>query len=300
LTTPTTNHEEEQTMEITDPDATVSYAEVAGGNIRPSGGGSFNAQSLLHGIEGAPNNYRFNIATRSDGPDQFSPRHRHTFDQFRYFIAGDYLLADEPIPAGSVGYFPESVHYGPQVIPVGSTICDVQFGGASGNGFLSLAQRKAGFERLIAKGGRLEDGLHITVDASGKEHKQDGFEALQQEVFGKQVVYAPPRYSGQTIMHPDNFAWVKDPDFPGVARKTLGVFTERDARVGFIQLEKGASFLLGEQPAPELLFVVHGSLAHDGVAHPAHSAFGTWSNEDPQKLTAEEDTELLYFKLTTF
>jgi len=77
------------------------------------------------------------------------PRHRHNFDQLRYIIKGTYPYAKGKVmPEGWVGYFPESVHYGPQERPEGLEMLTCQFGGASGSGYLSVAQREAANDRL--------------------------------------------------------------------------------------------------------------------------------------------------------
>ena len=47
-------------------------------------------------------------------------------------------------PAGWVGYFPESAYYGPQSISPDLTMLVLQFGGPSGQGFASVAQRRKG------------------------------------------------------------------------------------------------------------------------------------------------------------
>jgi hypothetical protein len=290
-------------VQINHPDTAPDYYGDSGGGVgvrefdgRPS------PRVLLTGEEDTLNCYRFNYNVGGGAGDGFSPRHRHTFDQVRYFLTGEFQYGDQVVPAGLIGYFPESTFYGPLIRTTGEGLnyVDVQFGGAGGNGYPSLEQRRKGSEALLAKGGTLEGGMYITVDENGQRHNQDGFEALWEAVTGKKVTYSEPRYTDQVFMNPDHFAWLKDPELPGVARKTVGVFTEREVRIGFIQLDKGASIPFGEAPAPEILYVNHGAMSYNGTSHPECSAFGTTADEQPHTLTADEATELLYIKLPTF
>jgi hypothetical protein len=288
-------------MQIGHPDTSPKYSEVSGGGVRGDvtrvrpGPGS---ACLLQGEEDALNCYRMNYGDIGGGG---SPRHHHTFDQIRYFMTGEAQYGDLVVPPNTIIYLPETVHYGPLVPrPGDKSGVEIQFGGASGNGYPSMAQRRKGAEALRAKDGHLENGTWVTIDADGNRHNQDGFEALWEAIWDKKANYAKPRYNDQIYMHPENFSWIKDPDNPGVARKTLGVFTEREIRIGFIQLAKGASVQLGERPAPEIAFVTEGAISWNGEAHPRLTAFGTTTDEAPQTLTAIEDSELYYLKLPTF
>jgi hypothetical protein len=286
-------------MQINHPDSAPDYGTVGGGGVRQSAG-TRKSSTLLTGEEDTLNNYRLNYGIGGGDNDALSPRHRHTFDQFRYFLTDGYQLADTVIPAGRIGYFPESVFYGPQVIPPGVTIMDVQFGGAGGNGYPSLAQRRKGMDALRALGGTFESGLYVTVDEKGKRHNQDGFEALMEQITGEKINYVNPRYADQVFVNPENFDWIEDRAFPGVARKSMAVFTERDIRVGAIQLRPGASFSFGTEAAPEIVFVDKGVISFNGEDRPRLTAFGTTATEEPSTLTAAEYTELIYFKLPTF
>jgi hypothetical protein len=275
-------------------------AKRPGGGVRGSDG-TRTGSLLLEAGEGTVSCYRLSYGEGRGGAPINSPRHRHTFDQIRFIMSGEYEIADKVIPGGLVGYFPESVHYGPQVISSEVTILDVQFGGASGLGYLTPKQLAAGRESLLAEGkGTLENGLYVTVDANGKQHNQDAFEAVQQHIVGHRVDYAQPRYLDQVWMNPDSFEWVKDEHQPGVARKMLGEFTERDVRIGFFSLEEGAELTFGTERASEIAFINKGAISYDGKIHPRLTAFGTEAADNPEVLLATEPTELLYMKLPTF
>jgi hypothetical protein len=76
--------------------------------------GKLDQKHLLFGEDGSPNNYDLNMG-QTGGGGWRTPRHRHNFDQIRYVIAGQLPYTDtDVLEEGWVGYFPESVHYGPQ------------------------------------------------------------------------------------------------------------------------------------------------------------------------------------------
>jgi hypothetical protein len=76
-------------------------------------GGTINFRYLMEGESGTLGNFQLSIGM--NGGDFFSPRHRHNFEQVRYQLAGtlDFGRNGKMAP-GTIGYFPESVYYGPQ------------------------------------------------------------------------------------------------------------------------------------------------------------------------------------------
>src|SRR5918997_954242 len=105
--------------------------------------GVLDQKHLLFGEDGSPNNYDLNMGLTGSGGWR-TPRHRHTFDQIRYVIKGTLPYSEtDVLEEGWVGYFPESVHYGPQERSEGLRTLVLQCGGASGGGYLSVAQRGA-------------------------------------------------------------------------------------------------------------------------------------------------------------
>lgn len=264
--------------------------------------GSRNTKVMLTGQENTPTNYLLSYGGEGSASDWATPRHRHIFDQLRYNVSGDYVMRnDEVLPAGWVAYFPQSVYYGPQVKSKNLTMLTLQFGGPNGYGFWSSRQRKQAFETLKAQGRTFEDGICFWTDSEGRRHNQDAAEACLQHALGiKKLEYPQPRYSDIVMMNPASYDWVKDKEAPGVAHKKLGVFTERDVRVSFIQMEKGATIRFGVERSPEILFLKEGVVAHDNSTHMRHTAFGTEADEQPVSFTAVEPSELVYMKLPTF
>ncbi len=104
-------------------------------NIRE---GTLRTRRLLTGEPGTPGNFSLQL---SSTPTYYSPRHRHNFDQVRFQLQGDFDFATDGImKPGCVAYFPEGTYYGPQSGPLPSETLVLQFGGASGSGYLSAEQ----------------------------------------------------------------------------------------------------------------------------------------------------------------
>lgn len=133
-------------------------ASAEGGAVGSMRVGKLDQKFLLQGEDGSPNNYLLNVGLTGSG-GWGTPRHRHNFDQIRYVLKGKYPASPHKIMGeGSVAYFPESVHYGPQDRPEGLEMMVIQFGGASGEGFLSTPRREEANEALKAKG-EFKDGI---------------------------------------------------------------------------------------------------------------------------------------------
>jgi hypothetical protein len=253
---------------------------------------------LLTGDDTSPNNYVLNVGRTGSG-GWSTPRHRHDFDQIRYVIKGTYPYAKGKVmPEGSVAYFPESVHYGPQDRPEGLEMMVCQFGGSSGNGFLSVSRREAANEALKQKG-EFKNGVFTYIDANGQRHNKDGSEACFEEATGKKLVFSKPRYDDVILMDPSGYEWIAT-QTPGVSTKWLGAFTERNTRLGFIRVDADAIFSAGEQPSVEILFLTKGVVSLDGRQYGPRTAFEFMANEGPVAIKAVESSEFLCMVLPKF
>jgi len=266
-----------------------------GGSLRE---GNLKAQVLLTGEDGTPNNYRATLETAQDSWS--TPAHRHNIDQIRLAIAGkvDYGKAAD-VQLGAVSYFPESIPYGPQVRHDKSVILTIQLGGASGYGYVSKSDRNRAQEELEIKG-RFEKGIFSYNDENGKLHNQDAYEACWEHLRGRKMEYAPPRYSGVVVMKPENFVWVTDPEHPGIARKWLGTFTERQLHISYLHIEDDAELSLKPHPAPQILFVSKGGVSYQGKNYGLHAAFGLEAHEGLSGLAGIESADLLYVQMPIF
>jgi hypothetical protein len=285
-------------MQSSHADTATNFYEVAG-NIRT---GDRTVKALLTGREGAPDNYKLAYSYGEESANWATPRHRHAFEQVRHPVEGDYSIAkNQVLPAGWVGYFPESAYYGPQVMSPNLKMVVLQMGGPSGLGFYSIAQRKKAMEDLKARGGIFSKGIYSWTDDAGVHHNQDAGEAVWEQMHGREKIqYPPTRFESLVIMNPANFDWSTDGEAPGVARKRLGSFSERDVRIGFIKLQAGASLVFGQERAAEVIFLKEGEVEHNGTKHPRLSAFGSEADDAPETLHALETTEFLYVKMPTF
>jgi hypothetical protein len=139
-----------------------------------------------------------------------------------------------------VGYFPEGASYGPQTSEATAMTIVLQFGGASGSGYLSRQEVKQGMEKL-RQHGTFEAGVYRRNAGVPGKRNVDGYQAIWEHVNGRPMQYPAPRYPGPIMMDSADFAWVPSAEESGVSEKLLGVFTERRAQATFVKLEAGAT-----------------------------------------------------------
>jgi hypothetical protein len=218
-------------------------------------GGTFHSIILMEGEPGTVGN--FQLSYGKIGGDFFSPRHRHNFEQIRYQIMGTLDFArDGKLEEGMVGYFPEGMAYGPQTQDAGGDVATVvlQFGGASGSGYLSQDEVRAGSAALRAEG-EFKDGVfRRRADVPGKRNV-DGYQAIWEHVNGKAMAYPKARYSRPFMMNPAHYSWVPLEQAAGVEEKALGVFTERRSAASFLRFSPGATY---DAVGSAVYFVVSG------------------------------------------
>ncbi len=246
---------------------------------------------LLDGEPMSPDN--FSLILSRESASFFSPRHRHPWDQIRYCIEGSVPVAPRlAIDAGEIGYFPEGVHYGPQEGARDRLVLVLQFGGASGQGYLSRSQVKAGHAEL-AREGRFEGGVFRRGGTARGRRNQDGYEAIWQHVMKRPVAYPPPRFKAPVIMRPESFSWA--PADAGVRRRPLGLFSERGVGLEMLAVDASARWVLPAGADRRLIFVTEGR-AGDGI-YRRHSAI-LLDPGDSLAVDAETATELLLIAWT--
>jgi hypothetical protein len=226
-----------------------------GENLAAQRAGRLAHKILFEGVENSPDNFLWALA--NEGSDYYSPRHRHPWDQVRLCLQGAIPMArDLKIRAGEVGYFPESVHYGPQEGGPDRLTLVLQMGGASGLGFLSAGQVRAGRERLL-RDGVFDQGVYRRANGEGRKN-EDAYEAIWRCVTGQPLIYPRPQYRAPIVMRPDAFAWRDVPGARGVRRKFLGTFPGRGLSLDFIALDAGAVHDAGASRDRQLIFVREG------------------------------------------
>jgi hypothetical protein len=201
-------------------------------------GGTFHSRTTAEGTPGTPGNFKFSLSRL--GTDYSGPRHRHNFDQYRFMIEGESDYGqDGPLKAGMLGYYPEGVPYGPQVNKTEIYCAVLQFGGASGSGYLLPREVKAGMEELKAFG-TFKDGIFHRNEGVPGRRNSDAYQAIWEHVHGCEMVYPKGRYDAPISADSRNFEWVPIHGAPGISEKLFGVWTERRTEAGLLRLETGA------------------------------------------------------------
>jgi len=254
--------------------------------------GVFRIQTILDGDPDSPGNFALMLASLPDTYD--SPRHRHNFDQFRYQLKGKFDFAsDGKMQPGSIAYFPEGTHYGPQTSNEPSLTLVLQFGGASRSGYLSMQQYEKAMQELSQKG-TFARGVYTYYKGDGKKVNQDAFEAVWEQVSGRPLEYPKQRYQRPVFMEPEHFNWIAIDE--GVERKLLGVFSELGTRACLYRLQPGGALQLEEN---SLYFIEQGSGRINGNGYTRHTSIQTLIGEEP-RLEAETQTQLLQLGLPKF
>ena len=250
-------------------------------------GGTFHYRHLLNGTPGTVGNFQFNLG-QLEG-DFSSPRHRHNFDQFRFQLEGTMNFdRNGKMAAGTFGYFPEGAFYGPQSSEGRSSTAVLQFGSASGSGYLSREEVYAGTEEL-KKFGTFKDGVFRRNDDVEGRRNVDGYQAIWEHKNGRRMDYPKPRYRDPILVDPGNYQWLAVTGMPGVSQKPLGTFTERQCAAALIKLARGATYRAGERSV--YLVLTGTGIAHEGPYRP-NTALYLEEGEETD-IMAREETEIL-------
>jgi hypothetical protein len=214
---------------------------------------------------------RFNlrVAVGLTTSQAFSPRHRHTFEQIRYFIDGAAKFGDVVYQPGDCVYFPEGVAYGPQ-IGIDDVDClhlTLQFSGPSGIYYPTPEEQAASHAELAAKGTFI-GGKYRWPD--GRE--QDSFEATVEQMTGKPVTYPEPRYDRPIRMRVPAFRAIPEAGRP-VSIRHLASFNEAGPGVSFVDAAAGTRLEAGKNPFAEVRFLLDGEARFDGREFKGLSAF---------------------------
>ena len=258
-------------------------------------GGTFFSRTMVEGTPGTPGNFKFSLSEL--GTDYSGPRHRHNVVQYRFMLSGESDYGqDGPLKAGMLGYYPEGVYYGPQVNKTPITCAVLQFGGASGSGYLQPREVKAGMEEL-KQFGEFKDGVfHRREGAQGilrGKSNMDAYQAIWEHVHGRAMVYPKGRYDAPIMMDAGNFAWARVRGAAGVSEKLFGVFTERRTQARLVRLDAGAHY---EVAGRGVYLVLSGAGAAGGAPLEKFTTVFLDTGERGT-LSASETTELLHYGL---
>ena len=190
---------------------------------------------LESGIPGVTMEYSLSIVP--DG--YFTPRHKHNFDQIRYTLSGEQSTGLGDLAAGECGYFPEGSYYGPQKQDGECACLVLQFQGASGEHLLTNEEMNATYEKLLAAGGRFENGIYKGFKPDGTPKNKDSYEAIWEAHEGRDLEFPPERFRQPVMMLTNNYRFWPDRKTPGVSIKHLGAFGEARTAIFFQRLAPG-------------------------------------------------------------
>src|SRR5262249_19663229 len=139
-------------------------------------------------------------------------------------------------------YFPEGTPYGPEQSASHRLSITLQFGGASGQGYIGPQRTAAAIEEMKAFGS-FEKGVFIRSGelAPGERRNQDSYEAIWEHINRRKLVYPKPRFAEPVHIKPASFDWIADQRQSGIATKPLAVFSERSCSIAMLQVDAGSS-----------------------------------------------------------
>jgi quercetin dioxygenase-like cupin family protein len=193
-----------------------------------------------------------------------TPRHKHTFDQFRYALEGPRQIQDGVLMPGDAGFYPEGVHYGPQLQDQPSSGLGLQFQGPAGVPYLTHEALQNARTRLQAEGGTFSGGVYTRVLPDGRKINKDSHAACFEAITGKQIEFPDGRFASPIIMRTEAVRWIIDRHLPGIEHKHLGSFGEHRSGVRISRLAPGAKIPAHRQEDAEILYLTEGSITYDG------------------------------------
>jgi len=111
---------------------------------------------------------------------------------------------------GTVAYFPEAAYYGPQTSGEDSLTVVLQFGGASGSGYMSADQLIESVAEL-KKTGEFNKGVYTRLLPDGRKKNMDGYQASWEYINQRPMVYPERRYQDPVFMNPESYSWIAQP-----------------------------------------------------------------------------------------
>ncbi|MGH8988559.1 MAG: hypothetical protein ACRDXC_08180 [Acidimicrobiales bacterium] len=223
-----------------------------------------------------------------------SPRHRHNFDQIRIGLAGVATYGrSREIRERMIGYFPEGTRYGPQgVTAVPNFQVVLQFEGASASRYLATDVINRSTDTL-RRAGQFRDGFYF---AEGELRGVDAFQAVWEHASGQPMVYPVPRYEDPVYLHLDSFSYHPSGD-PGVDRKLLAAFSERELSLRMTRLAPDAQVQVGDRRQRCITFVLDGPIRLGGDRLGQWSAVYTDPGEHATVSGAGQQAELVEIAL---
>jgi hypothetical protein len=217
---------------------------------------------LETGVPGVDMEFSWNAYEKGYG----TPRHKHTFDQFRFAFEGDREIKDGYLRPGDCGFYPEGASYGPQLQTAPSTGLGLQFQGAAGIPYIRHEDLNRAAKALTAEGGSFAGGVYTRIMPDGKKITKDGHAACFEYLLGKKIEFPKPRFGEPIVMHPAVVQWVGDRELAGVEHKRLGTFGNSGSRL--TRLAPGAKIPARIEADAEIRYLIAGSITYGGKTWP--------------------------------
>jgi hypothetical protein len=157
---------------------------------------------------------------------------------------------------------------------VSSLTLVLQFGGASGNGYMTQQQMEAGTAELKTHG-TFEKGVFRRNEGEEGKRNVDGYQAVWEHVNKRPMNYPAQRYHDPIMMSPEHFEWVPVEGAPGVCERLM-------ARI--------------RATGRKIYFVLTGDGQVGGQAYRRHTTVFC-EREEEAAVEAETPTEILVFGL---
>jgi hypothetical protein len=241
-----------------------------------------------------PDNFYFGISYAKPGAFM-TPRHHHNFDQMRYMIDGRWQDPAGVLESGSLGIFPEGTYYGPQDKKEDAgTVLVIQFGGASGAGYVDKNLMRKAIAELKAQGdGTFQDGVYRRNPGVDGPPEQDSYEAIWEHVKQRSIKYPEAQYPTPIFIDTNAFPWTPVEGVASVEEKALGTFTSCQYRVARYRLAPGAAFTAAGRG---VYFVLSGAGELEGGPYREQTALYLEEDESAT-YTASPTSDILYLGL---
>jgi hypothetical protein len=191
-----------------------------------------------------------------------TPRHRHTFDQYRFALDGKRQIQDGFLEPGECGFYPEGVYYGPQMQEEPTVGLGLQFQGLSGLPYLTHEDLRNATKALKADGGTFKDGIYTKILPDGRKINKDSHAACVEWLTGQKIDFPTGRFEKPIVMRPQGHPWIGDRKIDGVEYKRLGMFGGSGIRL--TRMAPGAKIPARIEEDAEIRYLIEGSITYGG------------------------------------
>jgi hypothetical protein len=236
----------------------ISEVELVEAGIGREGGMRVKQFPFDSGVPGIELEFSWNAYDKGYG----TPRHRHTFDQYRYALTGKRMIKDGYLEPGECGFYPEGVHYGPQMQEEETVGLGLQFQGLSGLPYLTHEELRGATKALKAEGGSFEGGIYTKIMPDGHKLNKDSHAACVEYLTGQKIEFPEGRFEKPVVMRPQGHPWIGDRMHKGVEHKRLGQFGGSGIRL--TRLLPGGVIPARRENDAEIRYLFEGTMIYDG------------------------------------